>query len=402
MSLQWTTSVTCLLESSMVVCRSRPNRRHSVAVSDDIKKIEEELFHLARVALAGRPQDVAMLVRKYARRHRVGSPELAEQLMALLRQTPTRGNPTRRIEPGGLPLDADSKLPLIRILETPVLEAEPVYDERTWKSLRQVVCERERSARLAEAGVDPTRTVLFTGPPGVGKTLAAKWIARELGRPLAILDLSAVMSSFLGRTGSNLRAVLDFARDHDCILLLDELDAVAKRRDDNTEIGELKRLVTVLLQEIDEWPANGLLLAATNHADLLDPAVWRRFEIIVEFPLPESSNIEALLRDRLGLEGGSPWPAVLSRALVGASFSDAFQAATHARRIAALEGTKIESGIESVLEHLVASLSRQRRQALAVALAEQGLLSQRQASEVTGISRDTIRKHAHPVGEEGD
>ena len=99
--------------------------------------------------------------------------------------------------------------------------------------------------------MDPTRSALFTGPPGVGKTLAAKWMARELGQPLAILDLSAVMSSFLGRTGSNVRAVLDFARDRRCILLLDEFDAVAKRRDDTSEIGELKRLVTVLLQEID-------------------------------------------------------------------------------------------------------------------------------------------------------
>ena len=343
-----------------------------------------------------------MLVRKYARQHRATSPELAERLMALLRKTPTRGNPTRRIETEGLPLDSDSRLPLIRILETPVLETEPVYDERTWEALRQVVRERERLERLAEAGVDPTRTVLFTGPPGVGKTLAAKWIAHELGRPLAILDLSAVMSSFLGRTGSNLRTVLDFARDHEYVLLLDELDAVAKRRDDTTEIGELKRLVTVLLQEIDEWPSSGLLLAATNHADLLDPAVWRRFEILVEFPLPEADSLEALLRDRLDVENGSPWPAVLSRALVGASFSDAYQAASHARRIAALEGLEIEGGIERVLEHLVASLSRPRRQELAVALTEQGLLSQRQASEITGISRDTIRKHAQPIGDGGD
>lgn len=373
-----------------------------LAESDAIKELKEEIFHLARVALAGRPQDVAMLVRKYARQHRATSPELAERLMALLRKTPTRGNPTRRIETEGLPLDSDSRLPLIRILETPVLETEPVYDERTWEALRQVVRERERLERLAEAGVDPTRTVLFTGPPGVGKTLAAKWIAHELGRPLAILDLSAVMSSFLGRTGSNLRTVLDFARDHEYVLLLDELDAVAKRRDDTTEIGELKRLVTVLLQEIDEWPSSGLLLAATNHADLLDPAVWRRFEILVEFPLPEADSLEALLRDRLDVENGSPWPAVLSRALVGASFSDAYQAASHARRIAALEGLEIEGGIERVLEHLVASLSRPRRQELAVALTEQGLLSQRQASEITGISRDTIRKHAQPIGDGGD
>ena len=398
----WTTFVACQTKSSALFFVEHAFRRRFLSELDDIRKLEEEVFHLARVALAGRAQDVAQLVRKYARRHRTTSPELSEQLMALLRKTPTRGNPTRRIEPGGLPLDADSRLPLIRILETPVLETEPVYDERTWEPLRQVVRERERSERLAEAGVDPTRTVLFTGPPGVGKTLAAKWIARELGRPLAILDLSAVMSSFLGRTGSNLRTVLDFARDHDCVLLLDELDAVAKRRDDTTEIGELKRLVTVLLQEIDEWPPSGLLLAATNHADLLDPAVWRRFEIIVEFPLPEASSLEVLLRDRLDVANGSPWPAVLSRALVGASFSDAFQAASHARRIAALEGVEIEGGIERVLAHLVASLNRSRRQELAVALTEEGLLSQRQASEVTGVSRDTIRKHAQPVGEGGD
>lgn len=370
--------------------------------TDETSEMREELFHLARVALSGRPQDVAVLVRKYARRHRKTSPELAEQLMALLRATPTRGNPTRRIESAGLPLDSDSRLPLIRILETPVLEAEPVYDDRTWEALRQVVRERERSELLAEAGVDPTRTVLFTGPPGVGKTLGAKWIARELGRPLAILDLSAVMSSFLGRTGSNLRTVLDFAKDHDCVLLLDELDAVAKRRDDTTEIGELKRLVTVLLQEIDEWPPSGLLLAATNHANLLDPAVWRRFEIIVEFPLPKAESLEALLRDRLEVPSGSPWPGVLSRALVGASFSDAFQAASHARRIAAVENVGIEDGVERVLEHLVASLSRSRRQELAVALADGRLLSQRQASEVTGVSRDTIRKHAHAAREGGE
>lgn len=393
---------TCSVESSMLFCRISPTRTRILAELDDKKKLEEEVFHLARVALAGRPQDVALLVRKYARRHRASSPGLAEQLTALLRKTPTRGNPARRIEAGGLPLDGDSRLPLIRVLETPMLEAEPVYDERTWGALRQVVNERERAERLAEAGVDPTRTVLFTGPPGVGKTLAAKWIARELRRPLAILDLSAVMSSFLGRTGSNLRAVLDFARDHDCILLLDELDAVAKRRDDTTEIGELKRLVTVLLQEIDEWPPSGLLLAATNHADLLDPAVWRRFELIVEFPLPEAENLETLLRERLDLEDRSPWPTVLSRALFGASFSDAFQAANHARRIAALEGLEVEAGLERVLVNMVASLSRARRQELAVSLTEQGLLSQRQASEVTGVSRDTIRKHAHPVGEGGD
>ena len=209
-----------------------------MAETDYSRSVDEEIFHLARVALGGRPQDVAVLVRKYARRYRSTAPELAERLTALLRDNTPRVSPTRRIEPGALPVDGDSRLPLVRMIETPTLETEPVYDTRTWAAVRQVAREREHCERLAQAGVDPTRSVLFTGPPGVGKTLAAKWIARELGQPLAILDLSAVMSSFLGRTGGNVRAVLDFARDHNCILLLDELDAVAKRRDDTSEIGE--------------------------------------------------------------------------------------------------------------------------------------------------------------------
>ena len=279
------------------------------------------------------------------------------------------------------------------MIEAPILEVEPVYDSRTWAVLQQVTRERKQSERLAQAGVDPTRSVLFTGPPGVGKTLAAKWIARELGQPLAILDLSAVMSSFLGRTGSNLRVVLDFARDHNCILLLDELDAVAKRRDDTSELGELKRLVTVLLQEIDEWPSSCLLLAATNHSKLLDPAVWRRFEVVVEFPLPEPVAVEALLRDNLELKPTSQWPAVLSRALAGMSFSDATQAASQARRVAALDDCGIETALKCVLQNVVKSLHRVRRQQFAVSLACEGLLSQRQASVITGVSRDTIRKH---------
>lgn len=363
-------------------------------ISGDSKDEYEKIFHLARVALGGRQRDVALLVRKYARAYRTVSPDFSDRLVDLLRKTPIRGNPGRNVESSAVPVDTDSRVPLLRIVEVPALEVEPFYDDPTWTALRRVVRERQQAARLAEVGVDPTRTALFTGPPGVGKTLAAKWIARELGRPLAILDLSAVMSSFLGRTGNNVRTVLDYAREHDCILLLDELDAVAKRRDDTGEIGELKRLVTVLLQEIDDWPPSGLLLAATNHSQLLDPAVWRRFEAIVEFPLPGPDGLEAVVRDLLDLPPDSPWPAVLGRALMGSSFSEASRIATHSQRAATLDDVPVEEALKKTVHRIGGGLPRRRRQELAVALAEAGIVSQRYASAVTGVSRDTIRKHA--------
>ncbi|MBT3107222.1 ATP-binding protein [Streptomyces sp. COG19] len=152
--------------------------------------------------------------------------------------------------------------------------------------------------------------------------MAARWLAYELKLPLLVLDLSSVMSSYLGRTGANIRKVLDYAKSSPSVLLLDELDTVAKRRDDAAEVGELKRLVTVLLQEIDDWPSSSLLLAATNHGELLDPAVWRRFDVVVDFPLPGPVELEEALHHYCG-SAAPEGMGFLVRVLAGASFADA-------------------------------------------------------------------------------
>jgi SpoVK/Ycf46/Vps4 family AAA+-type ATPase len=180
-----------------------------------------------------------------------------------------------------------------------------------------------------------------------------------------------------------------------CVLLLDELDAVAKRRDDTTEIGELKRLVTVLLQEIDTWPEGPLLIAATNHAELLDPAVWRRFEVVIEFPLPDRRLLRAAARTYADREDelADGVLDLVSTLYQGASFSDLEREIMRARRLAALQDMGLEPALYTIASARFDGLPGAERTRLAVELVRQGGLSQRRVHELTGVSRDTLRKH---------
>lgn len=201
------------------------------------------------------------------------------------------------------------------------------------------------------------------------------------------------MSSFLGRTGNNVRNILDYAKGVRCVLLLDEFDAIAKRRDDDADVGELKRLVTVLLQEIDNWPHSSLLIAATNHEELLDPAAWRRFEMIIKFDLPTEEDVRRTIELYLGkLPNERHWVTILSRVFSGLSFADIERSIRRAQREAVVQSIPLEAKLRKVVEDRITSLRRKDRTALALDLIEAGL-SQREAHELTGVSRDTIRKY---------
>jgi len=371
---------------------------------DELEIYKSDLAQLSRLALGEQSEDVRLFVARLVRKYRNSAPDLAEQMDLFLksRSSKTRSplrkaaKPRSENEQQALPIDDESRLSLLKVFNDSPDYSTPLMSDALEDSLSQLIQERRQTERLISLGLQPTRTAIFVGAPGVGKTLTARWLASQLSVPLYVLDLTAVMSSLLGRSGSNLRSALDYAKRTPCVLLLDEIDSVAKRRSDDSDIGELKRLVTVMLQEIEEWTADGLLLAATNHPELIDPALWRRFDLIIEFDMPNELQIKEAVRRFFGPDYSlfSKWEAVLIYAFKGQSFSDIERSIQRFRRSLALGMSTDVELVEEFVKDRVSDLSQKDRREIAVKLSSKSKLSQHAIHKITGVSRDTIRKYS--------
>jgi SpoVK/Ycf46/Vps4 family AAA+-type ATPase len=272
----------------------------------------------------------------------------------------------------------------------------PVLSTSASAAIERLVRERASVDALVGAGVEPTRSLLLVGPPGVGKTMTARHIASRLDVPLVTLDLVTVMSSLLGQSGQNIRRAIDYAQSTPCVFLLDEVDAIAKRRDDVSDVGELKRIVNLLLLELERWPSTSLLVAATNHPELLDRAIWRRFDLVLELGLPDEGMRRRLVEEALsshGEETPRALVAFVARATRRASGSDLAMIVRSAVRERVLGKEPLEAILrrDAVAYLARTSASNEEGRALFCHLAHDELrMTQREIAAIIGVSHVTV------------
>lgn len=248
-----------------------------VAVRNQVERLKEALSEAGETRQA---QSLGKILANSAKATEMVPSKLTQSRQALvLGEELTKNTP--------VPVDRETASPLADIYFPEQLSSEmPLLDTRVTVAAKALLSEWNMSEELLKFGVEPAKSCLIYGVPGTGKTSLAIWLAKQLNLPVVIARLDGLISSFLGTTARNVGALFSFANRYKCVLILDEFDAVAKVRDDPNEVGEIKRVVNALLQNIDSRRLAGITIAITNHEQLLDPAIWRRFELQLRIPKP--------------------------------------------------------------------------------------------------------------------
>ena len=296
---------------------------------------------LARTALGGSRSAVLQQIdRLAARLSEAGDDRNARTLRSMV----TRAQKTRAVEPlefvrsstagveagqarlglrTALPTDRDTGAPLCEVVFPDQARIGPTLESGPQESLRALIREWNHRESLEDAGLGVSQSLLLYGPPGTGKTTLALLLATLLDLPAVVARLDGLVSSLLGTTARNLGALFEFCNRYQTVLILDEFDAVAKIRDDPNEVGEIKRVVNTLLQNLDKRAPLGLTIAITNHEQLLDTAIWRRFEHQVQLGLPKFELRTTIAQRYLAsAEGSEALSRVIAWATEGRSGAD--------------------------------------------------------------------------------
>lgn len=305
-----------------------------------------------------------------------------------------------------LPVDGRSRLPLMD--ENPFPSTPILMERETEAVVTRFIEDATHADRLSRAGIESGLRLILCGPPGTGKTLLAGHIASRLNKPFQVARLDATISSLLGDTAKNIRGIFDYVSEHSGFVLLDEIDAIAKMRDDQREIGELKRVVNTLIQGLDDLDDQTIVIAATNHPSLLDPAVWRRFPYRIEMKLPGAELRSELWKlflvpdEELGLS------ELLGLISDGLSPADIRELALGARRASVIGDTPIV--IDDLVRCVLASRSgamtvptgrplagEERRQLVRALLSFR--MTRAQMASLVGVSRQRVDEYVRALGE---
>jgi SpoVK/Ycf46/Vps4 family AAA+-type ATPase len=199
-----------------------------------------------------------------------------------------------------LPVNKETSVPIAEIIFVEdLVTAPPLFTKNVMRAIEAILEEWKNLEKIAAVDIEPIRSCLIYGAPGTGKTQLALWMARQLNLPVVVAKLDGLVSSFLGTTSRNIGTLFNFANRYRCLLLLDEFDAIAKFRADPQEVGEIKRVVNTLLQSLDSRKNHGFTIGITNHETLLDPAIWRRFDIQFEIPRPPFEIMMQIIQRQL-------------------------------------------------------------------------------------------------------
>ena len=347
---------------------------------------------------------------------KAGDKVSANRLRKMLEENDHQLRPTGARFASALPVDSESRFPLLERVNLKALAEPPVVlSQEQWDVVNEFLSIAKSHAQFDADGSSLSLGLLMYGPPGTGKSRLARFIAQELGLDLYIARLDGLISSFLGSTSKNIRALFDFAAKTPCILFLDEFDAIAKLRGDTQELGELKRVVNSFIQNLDSLGTQSVVIAATNHQELLDSAIWRRFGYRLALTFPNAE-----LRQQMWLQFTAPLEFSPREIELLVDLSEGFSGSDvrdvclrlHRRRISTQKHPDLKDALQ-VLQNLAIGEGEERRfiaqlrgkdsSALATILRERNarLYSHAALADLLGVSKATAYRWAKGVESHG-
>ncbi|ROP62248.1 ATPase family protein associated with various cellular activities (AAA) [Enterobacter sp. BIGb0383] len=305
--------------------QAQNSRVNNVASAEQIKALIKS--HISRDD--GHFYSVAMQVAAHEARQ--GHGRLAEELVGMLDKGKAKlasGKDGKLVPLAGAAKSRTDLGNLLSISEPDYRLSDVVLEASAESQLQRIIREQRMMNRIREHGLSPRRKVLLVGPPGTGKTMTASALAGELGIPLFQVRLDALITKFMGETAAKLRQVFDAIAEIRGVYFFDEFDAIGSQRTLTNDVGEIRRVLNSFLQMIEQDHSNSVIIAATNHAEALDYALFRRFDDVIEYHLPSVKQAQALLQTRLGDFAPKPFrKASVAALLEGLSYAEICRAA---------------------------------------------------------------------------